>query len=72
MEFFLLVILAFTAAFRGWGFWAFLLLAVPFVPELTDVARGGSLTLHGTIGGLFWWVTGAGLALMIVMGREPA
>jgi hypothetical protein len=37
VEFFLLALLAFIAAFRGWGFWAFLLLAVPFAPDLVDV-----------------------------------
>ena len=70
MEFFLLALLAFIAAFRGWGFWAFLLLAVPFAPELVDATNGGSLTLEGSLIGLFWWVPAAGLALMIMMGRE--
>ena len=70
LEFFLLALLAFVAAFRGWGFWAFLLLAVPFAPELADVTKGGSLTLQGSLVGLFWWVPAAGLGLMILMGRE--
>jgi hypothetical protein len=72
VEFFLLALLAFTAAFRGWGFWAFLLLAVPFAPEFVDVMKGGSLTLQGSILGLFWWVPAAGLALMILMGRDTS
>ena len=70
LEFFLLALLAFVAAFRGWGFWAFLLLAVPFAPELVSASKGGSLTLQGSIVGLFWWVPAAGLGLMILMGRE--
>jgi hypothetical protein len=70
VEFFLLALLAFIAAFRGWGFWAFLVLAVPFAPELVDATKGGSMTLQGSIMGLFWWVPAAGLGLMIMMGRE--
>jgi len=72
VEFLLLALLAFVAAFRGWGFWAFLLLAVPFAPELVDVMKGGSLTLQGSLVGLFWWVPAAGLGLMILMGRDTS
>jgi hypothetical protein len=70
VEFFLLALLAFIAAFRGWGFWAFLVLAVPFAPELVDATKGGSMTLQGSLMGLFWCVPAAGLGLMIMMGRE--
>jgi hypothetical protein len=72
LEFFLLTLLAFVAAFRGWGFWAFLLLAVPFAPEFVNVSKGGSLTLQGSLVGLVWWVPAAGLGLMILMGRDTA
>jgi hypothetical protein len=56
----------------SWGFWAFLLLAVPFAPEFVNVSKGGSLTLQGSLVGLFWWVPAAGLGLMILMGRDTA
>lgn len=65
-----LPLLAFVAAFRGWGFWPFLLLALPFAPDLARATGAGVIAQSGQLGGLAMGTTLVGLGLMILVGRE--
>ncbi|MEN8185024.1 MAG: hypothetical protein ABFS46_21080 [Myxococcota bacterium] len=71
MEFVALTCLAFAAAFRGWGFWPFLLLALPFVPALDGgTLEFGTGVLFSSLSSVFMLTAVSGLGLMILVGRE--
>ena len=65
----LLPALALLAGFRGWGFWPFGLVLLPFAPDLVLSARSGSVMINSAPSMVVVWVAIAVLGYMVVQGR---